>query len=200
MALNLPPPPIQSPVTLQTGQISPVWVQWFQVVFNVLGPLGVIPITSGGTGAITAAAARINLGLDIGVNVQAFSSNLNTWSTKTAPSGTVVGTTDAQTLTNKTLNTPSITTPGVSGGTFTGGTFNSPAIVGGMASGVAITTGSATGLTALSTSGNKIIISTSQTPASASAAGTTGTICWDANFIYVCVATNTWVRVATATW
>jgi hypothetical protein len=38
------------------------------------------------------------------------------------------------------------------------------------------------------------------TPSSASAAGAAGTICWDSSYIYVCVATNTWKRVAIATW
>jgi len=38
------------------------------------------------------------------------------------------------------------------------------------------------------------------TPASATATGTTGEIQWDANYIYVCVATNTWKRVAISTW
>lgn len=38
------------------------------------------------------------------------------------------------------------------------------------------------------------------TPATASSTGTTGTVAWDANYIYVCVATNTWKRVAIATW
>lgn len=38
------------------------------------------------------------------------------------------------------------------------------------------------------------------TPASAGATGTTGTVVWDAGFIYVCVATNTWKRIAIATW
>lgn len=38
------------------------------------------------------------------------------------------------------------------------------------------------------------------TPASAGAAGSEGRICWDASYIYVCVATNTWKRVAIATW
>lgn len=37
-------------------------------------------------------------------------------------------------------------------------------------------------------------------PASASATGTTGEIRIDANYIYVCTATNTWKRVAIATW
>jgi hypothetical protein len=49
-------------------------------------------------------------------------------------------------------------------------------------------------------SGNQIRITNSQTPASATAAGTTGTICWDASFIYICTATNTWRRIAHATW
>jgi hypothetical protein len=39
----------------------------------------------------------------IGVTVQAWDADLDTWATKTAPSGTVVGTSDAQTLTAKTL-------------------------------------------------------------------------------------------------
>lgn len=38
------------------------------------------------------------------------------------------------------------------------------------------------------------------TPASASAAGTAGTITWDSSYIYVCVSENTWKRVAISTW
>jgi hypothetical protein len=53
---------------------------------------------------------------------------------------------------------------------------------------------------ALTTSGDSVIVQTSQTPASASATGTAGEIAWDADYIYVCVATNTWKRVAIATW
>jgi hypothetical protein len=41
---------------------------------------------------------------------------------------------------------------------------------------------------------------TASTPASASATGTAGTIKWDASYIYVCTAANTWKRVAIATW
>lgn len=40
----------------------------------------------------------------------------------------------------------------------------------------------------------------SSTPASASATGTLGEIRIDANYIYVCTATNTWKRAAIATW
>jgi hypothetical protein len=50
-----------------------------------------------------AATARTNLGVAIGTNVQAWDADLDTWATKTAPSGTVVGTSDTQTLSNKTL-------------------------------------------------------------------------------------------------
>jgi len=52
----------------------------------------------------------------------------------------------------------------------------------------------------ITANGNQIRIATSQTPASAAATGTAGTICWDANYIYVCTAANTWKRTAIATW
>jgi hypothetical protein len=43
-------------------------------------------------------------------------------------------------------------------------------------------------------------ITTASTPASATATGTTGDIRWDTNYVYVCVATNTWKRVQLLTW
>ena len=54
-------------------------------------------------------AMRTTLGLAIGSNVQAWDADLDTWATKTAPSGVVVGDTDTQTLSNKTLTSPVIT-------------------------------------------------------------------------------------------
>lgn len=45
-----------------------------------------------------------------------------------------------------------------------------------------------------------IRLRTAKTPASAGAAGNAGDICWDADYIYVCVATNTWKRAAIGTW
>ena len=48
--------------------------------------------------------------------------------------------------------------------------------------------------------GDRIKIGTAKTPASATATGTTGEIAWDANYIYVCTATNTWKRTAISTW
>lgn len=49
---------------------------------------------------------------DIGSAVQAYDADLTTWAGKTAPSGTVVGTSDTQTLTNKTINADSNTPTG----------------------------------------------------------------------------------------
>jgi len=53
---------------------------------------------------------------------------------------------------------------------------------------------------AIDVNSDAIRVRSSQTPASASATGNAGTICWDANYIYVCTATNTWKRAALATW
>jgi len=44
------------------------------------------------------------------------------------------------------------------------------------------------------------IVNRRTAPASAAAAGTTGEIATDTGYIYVCTATNTWKRVAIATW
>lgn len=44
------------------------------------------------------------------------------------------------------------------------------------------------------------VIIASAAPATASSTGDKGTITWDSSYIYVCVATNTWKRVAITTW
>jgi len=43
-------------------------------------------------------------------------------------------------------------------------------------------------------------IPVARTPATAASTGTTGDICWDSSYIYVCVATDTWKRAGIATW
>lgn len=56
------------------------------------------------------------------------------------------------------------------------------------------------GTLSLTTSNNKIVLGASRTPASASATGVSGETCWDANYIYVCTAANTWKRATLSTW
>ena len=53
---------------------------------------------------------------------------------------------------------------------------------------------------ALDVNSDAIRIRTSQTPSSATATGTAGQICWDSNYLYICVASNTWKRIALSSW
>jgi hypothetical protein len=65
---------------------------------------------------------------------------------------------------------------------------------------VLIGTGSNSGGALLQVNDNRIRIASAKTPASATDTGTAGEICWDANYVYVCTATNTWKRSALSTW
>lgn len=47
---------------------------------------------------------------------------------------------------------------------------------------------------------NSFILEQSQTPATSSSSCTVGMHAWDANYIYVCVAANTWKRAALSVW
>jgi hypothetical protein len=48
--------------------------------------------------------------------------------------------------------------------------------------------------------GDRFRIATAKTPASAADTGAQGEISWDADYIYVCTATDTWKRAALSTW
>lgn len=52
----------------------------------------------------------------------------------------------------------------------------------------------------LDISGDTLRLRTSKTPASAGASGNQGDIAWDSSYLYICTASNTWRRVAHATW
>jgi hypothetical protein len=103
---------------------------------NVFTTGSTIPIVNGGTGGTTASAARTNLGLGAaslkgvtGSDANAVTgtagstNNLAKWDSNgdlingpTPPTGTIVGTTDTQTLTNKTLTSPTINSPTLNNG------------------------------------------------------------------------------------
>jgi hypothetical protein len=52
----------------------------------------------------------------------------------------------------------------------------------------------------IKTRGTIALDPTPTVPATAAATGVKGEISWDADYIYVCTATNTWKRAALATW
>jgi hypothetical protein len=101
-------PTFTGTVVIPTATITTATIGTANISAGTITGITDITVADGGTGASTAANARTNLGLVIGTNVQAWDADLDTWATKTAPSGTVVGTTDTQTLTNKTLTSPNI--------------------------------------------------------------------------------------------
>ena len=53
---------------------------------------------------------------------------------------------------------------------------------------------------ALDVTSDVIRLHTAKTPATAGATGNQGDVCWDADYMYVCVATDTWKRSAITTW
>ena len=67
-------------------------------------------------------------------------------------------------------------------------------------SGGTIGIGIATQTAALDINSDIFRVRIAKTPASAGAAGNTGDRAWDADYFYICVATNTWERTAHATW
>lgn len=48
--------------------------------------------------------------------------------------------------------------------------------------------------------GNKFRVLYPNTPASGSATGNQGDICWDSGYLYVCIGTNSWKRAALSSW
>ena len=48
--------------------------------------------------------------------------------------------------------------------------------------------------------GSTLRLGEARTPASSTATGNQGEVCWDSSYLYVCIATNTWRRIALTTW
>ncbi len=138
----------------------------------VLGGTGQIAYTTGDT--LYSSATNVLSKLTVGAtgNVLTVAGGVPTWAAP-ATSGTVT------TVSVSTAN-------GVSGIVATA--TSTPAIT--------LTLGAITPTSVAATT----TLLTSAAPATASSAGTAGTITWDATHVYVCIADSTWVRADLATW
>ena len=144
---------------------------------------------STGSGKITLATSpTFTTSIDCGTTFSAFASatNLTIGSTSTGNITSNYGTATTASGSTKTIN---IGTGGASGSTTN---IN-----------IGSSTGTNTGTTTLnndvSMSGNATInglLGSPQVTKTYTATGTAGQICWDSNYIYVCVGTNFWKRVA----
>ena len=92
---------------------------------------------------------------DIGTSVQAWDADLDVWATKTAPSGTVLGSNDTQTLTNKTISVDNNTVSGIANSSFV--LSNSSGNIDGSAAQKAIPTGVVVGTTDTQTLSGKTL-------------------------------------------
>ena len=85
-------------------------------------------------------------------------------------------------------------------GTGTGGTAQSERARIDSSGRLLVGTASDSGGALFQVNGDRIRVGTAKTPATSGATGTTGEIAWDADYIYICTATNTWKRAAISTW
>jgi len=120
----------------------------------------------------------------------------------TARTSLGLGTADTPTF-DEVTGTTKVNTPDVEATTSAGVTLSNnggtTVLTAGAGGGTGITAAGGVNITGnLTVSGDTIIAT--ETPASASATGTAGQIAWDADYIYICTATDTWKRVAIATW
>lgn len=111
---------------------------------------------------------------DIGTTVQAYDADLTAWAGKTAPTGAAVGTTDAQTLTNKTI----------SGGVFSGVVDQTGSVRGGLVTVAALDIDCSSGNFFTKTINGNSTFTVSNVPASRAYAftleltHTSGTVTW----------------------
>lgn len=227
----------------KTGRGSQDFLDFLYRLWNRTGEFGgILGIGSGGTNSDTAAGARIELGLRIGTDIQAYDAGLQSLSGLVTVADRLPYATgsDVYAVTPFTAFARTIlddgdavtvrATLGLSIGTNVQAYSPALASIAGLttaADKLIYTTASnvyaATDLTsfartllddlnagaARATLGlgstdtptfKGVIIDSPTVPSSATDTGTAGTVVWDADYIYVCVATDTWKRVAISTW
>lgn len=181
------PPPLKVPQTNdpQLAAFLRQLAQFSYLLWDQVAGRGTVPVEAGGTGGNDPDSARTALGLAIGSDVQAYADGLQSISGLTTAADKMIYTTAANTYAVATLTAFARSilddaNASTARATLGLGSSNAPSFAG------------------LTLTGP--FIANSSAPANASATGAAGTVTYDSDYIYVCVATNTWKRAALSTW
>lgn len=174
-----------------------------QIGYSVSSTLTGATNNYGYSGSIAAATGRWNIYM-AGTAQNYFAGNVGIGTSRTTPA-TALDVNGVVTLALGTAAAPAIVPTGVSN---CGVYFPSTSSVAISTAGTQRVAVDATGVgigvaspgSPLDISGDNIRVRTSKTPASATDTGVAGQICWDASYVYVCISSNSWRRIAHAAW
>lgn len=156
-------------------------------------------LTNGNTSNLSMSVNTANIFAVTANTINAYSMTVDVFTANTINISSVA--TGSATVDNSVVNTFTTNTANIESATINVATITTANVVditGNTANVQAITTNTFVSETA--TVNTIFTITTASTPANAIANGVQGQIAWDLDYIYVCVANNTWKRASITTW